>query len=283
MLHASTIQLLRFHFSLFLLPVYLFAVSQVQQLQLLPALAVFFVLHVLVYPSSNGYNSYIDRDDSPIGGLKNPLQPTRQLYYITVIMDVFAVLLSAFISSGFAAGVALYILASRIYSGPPARLKRFPLTGFLIVFICQGALIFFLTYNTVGRSGQTPLIPMIVSSCLIGALYPLTQIYQHKQDTASGIVTLSILLGKKGTFVFSLCMFLAATFLLWLHFEMQGHLNYFYLFLLVTLPVVLYFLSWMIRVWKDEEKADFRHSLTMNVIATACTGIYFLTLSILNR
>lgn len=282
-LHHSTIQLLRFPFSFFLLPVYLFALSQVIDVQPITAGLVFFVLHLLVYPSSNGYNSYIDRDKSAIGGLKNPLQPTKQLYYVTILMDVLAIIISCFISLLFAAGIAVYIMASRLYSGPPVRLKRFPLTGFFVVFICQGALIYFLTYNALSTSYNLPLLPMVISSCLIGALYPLTQVYQHKEDSDNGITTLSILLGKRGTFVFSLLLFFTATLLLWVYFKQAMQLNHFYLFLLITVPVVLFFLTWMISVWKDEEKADFKHSLWMNMIATACTGIYFLTLSILKH
>src|SRR6478736_4394954 len=91
MLHRSTIQLLRFHFSFFLLPVYLFALGQVPKINCTNAILVFVILHILVYPSSNGYNSYMDRDESPIGGLAAPLQPTTQLLYVSIIMDSIAV------------------------------------------------------------------------------------------------------------------------------------------------------------------------------------------------
>ncbi|MFI5187293.1 MAG: prenyltransferase, partial [Chitinophagales bacterium] len=64
MLRRSTIQLLRFHFSLFLLPVFLFALSQLNTINWQNAAIVFFILHVLVYPASNGYNSYMDRDQT---------------------------------------------------------------------------------------------------------------------------------------------------------------------------------------------------------------------------
>src|SRR5215211_5041322 len=108
MLHRSTTQLLRFHFSVFLLPVYLFALSQVPQIDWPGALLVFIILHVLVYPSSNGYNSYMDRDTGPIGGVEKPLQPTGQLFHASVIMDVVAVTTGFLISPYFAAGILLY-------------------------------------------------------------------------------------------------------------------------------------------------------------------------------
>src|SRR5215510_5706577 len=139
MLRRSTIQLLRFHFSLFLLPVYLFALSLLPAIDWKDAVIIFFVLHLLVYPSSNGYNSYMDRDETPIGGLKAPLPPTRQLFYTSVIMDVAAILLSLFISYWFTICIVAYIAASRAYSYRGIRLKEYPVAGYLTVIIFQGA------------------------------------------------------------------------------------------------------------------------------------------------
>lgn len=285
MIQRSTIQLLRFHFSFFLLPVYLFALSQLKEIDWSNAIIVFLILHLLVYSSSNGYNSYMDRDETPIGGLKNPLQPTRQLFYVTICMDVLAILFSYFISSYFALGILLYILASKAYSYRKIRLKKYPVIGFLTVFIFQGAVIFFITYHSVHPEQifDVPVIPCITSSLLIGALYPLTQIYQHEEDKKDGVTTISYLLGKKLSFVFSMLLFLFATFLLFLRLKQHDQLNHFYLYLMLMLPVVLFFLYWMRRVWINDGEANFINSLRMNVIATVCTTVFFITLIILNH
>ena len=147
MLHRSTIQLLRFHFSFFLLPVYLFALSQLPAINWTNAIIVFVVLHLLVYPSSNGYNSYMDRDQTPIGGLKNPMQPLKELFYVTIVMDVIAFAVACTISFYFTLGVLLYILVSRAYSNRQIRLKKYPILGYLVVVIFQGALTFFISYH----------------------------------------------------------------------------------------------------------------------------------------
>lgn len=227
----------------------------------------------------------MDRDETPIGGLSSPLLPTRQLFYVTAILDTIAVLLSLLISSFFLAGVLAYILASRAYSYRGIRLKKYPVIGFLTVFIFQGGLVFFITYHAVypDTTMQVPFLPVLLSSLLIGALYPLTQIYQHKEDLADGVKTISYVLGKRGTFVFSMVFFLLATALMHELFSNQNALNYFFLFLLVLLPAVLFFLYWMARVWKNENAADFKNSLRMNVLSTLCTTAYFITLIILNH
>lgn len=280
MLHPSTIQLLRFHFSFFLLPVYLFALSELESVHWNDAILVFLILHLLVYPSSNGYNSYMDRDETPIGGLKNPLQPTRQLFHTTIIMDLIAFSLSFLISPLFALGILLYILASRAYSYRRIRLKKFPVPGFLTVFVFQGGVIFFIAYHGMHpqKTVAVPLLDCLIASLLIGALYPLTQVYQHEEDQKDGVTSISYLLGKKGTFIFSAILFLSATFLLYLRFQQQQQLNNFYLYLFIMFPVVLFFLFWMWKVWHDEQAASFSNSLRMNVLSTLCTTVFFITL-----
>lgn len=283
MLHRSTLQLLRFHFSLFLLPVFLFAISQLETVDWPRALFVFLILHFLVYPASNGYNSYMDRDETPIGGLKTPMQPTVQLFRITVIMDLLAIILSLFITKVLALGILFYIIASRAYSYRRIRLKKYPVIGFLTVFIFQGAVIFFITYYSCNpiEPARIPLIPCIVSSLLIGALYPLTQVYQHEEDKRDGVITISYLLGKKGSFVFSGILFLTAALLLYFYFSNRNEFHYFLLFLFCTLPVVLFFCYWLMKVWRNSCAANFRNSLLMNIVATVCTSGYFASLIII--
>jgi 1,4-dihydroxy-2-naphthoate octaprenyltransferase len=114
-------------------------------------------------------------------------------------------------------------------------------------------------------------------------LYPLTQIYQHEADKKDGVITISYLLGKKGSFVFSGLMFTTAAVLLFLGFKAQDKINHFFLFLLMTFPVVLFFCYWMFKVWRNPEAADFKRSLLMNIISTLCTTAFFTVLIFLNH
>ena len=280
MLYRSTLQLLRFHFSFFLMPVFLFAVSQLNTIDWLNVFFTFLILHLLVYPASNGYNSYMDRDVSPIGGLQKPMQPTKQLFRISVVMDVLAIIFSLMIKPVFALGILFYILASRAYSSRQIRLKKYPVLGFLTVFVFQGALIFFCVYHACSETKNipVPIIPCIVSSLLIGALYPLTQIYQHEADKKDGVITISYLLGVKGSFVFSGIQFFMATVLLYVYFSARNELENFLLFLVCTLPVVLFFCYWMFKVWTNNSKANYKNSLRMNIVSMVCTSGYFASL-----
>ncbi|MBC7851383.1 MAG: UbiA prenyltransferase family protein [Chitinophagaceae bacterium] len=282
MLQASTIQLLRFHFSFFLLPVYLFALSQVPAIDLSNALVIFVILHLLVYPASNGYNSYMDRDETSIGGIAKPMQPTRQLFLVSIGLDLLACLLSLLISPIFLVCIAAYILASRAYSYRGIRLKKYAIAGFLTVAFFQGAVTFFMVYHgsSEAKSTSVPLLPMIASSLLMGSFYPLTQIYQHKADAADGVITLSYKLGYRGTFVFTALCYSLAMATLFQYFFKHNELKYFFIVATVLLPVLVYFFVWAVKVWKDETQADFKHTMQMNLLASLCSNLAFLTLLI---
>jgi 1,4-dihydroxy-2-naphthoate polyprenyltransferase len=282
MLNKSTFQLLRFHFSFFLMPVYWFALSQTPEINWIHAGLVFVILHLLVYPSSNGYNSYMDRDDTPIGGLETPMQPTKQLFYVSVIMDVVAVTLSLIISIYFAEGILLYILASRAYSYRGIRLKKFPVIGYLTVIVFQGALVFGLVYHGCSETKtlDIPAEAMVPAALLIGGFYPLTQIYQHEADKKDGVLTISALLGYRGTFIFTACIYTLAfgTMAYWFIATLQA--TQFYVLQIFFIPVLVYFFIWAKKVWKDTRAADFKNTMQMNMLASACTNMGFITLLI---
>ena len=90
----SIFQHLRFPFSFFLLPVFLFAYSQAYSPDIPKAIWAFLILHFWVYPASNAYNSYFDKDEGPIGGIEKPLPVNIQLYYVSIFMDALAILLA---------------------------------------------------------------------------------------------------------------------------------------------------------------------------------------------
>ena len=265
------------------MPVYWFALSQVVHINWVTAVLIFIILHLLVYPASNGYNSYMDRDTSPIGGLKNPMIPTRQLFIVTLIMDILAVSLSFFISPFFVLGIFFYILASRAYSYRRIRLKKYPVIGYLTVIIFQGAVTFFLVYHG-SDSNHTlhiPVIAMIASSLLIGGFYPLTQIYQHEEDYKDGVITISYLLGYKGTFIFTGIVYAFAFITLGWYFYLNSALMNFFILQIFMLPVLVYFFIWFKKVLKNNSEANFKNTMRMNILASVCTNFGFLILLIL--
>ncbi len=284
----DTLKLLRIPFSFFLMPLFLLALSQsgVSALNMHVVIS-FILIHLLVYPSSNGYNSYIDRDEDSIGGLEKPPLPTKKLYYTTLFMDATAVAFAwILITPLFAACIVLYILASRAYSSKEIRLKKYPYAGFLTVVIFQGAFTYYMCYA--GISGhalvlnEATIYLLLACSCQIAGAYPLTQIYQHQQDLKEGVITISYKLGYVGTFIFTGVLFAIANVFYFLYFNMIGQTAHFFLLQVFFIPIIGFYIYWFIRVLKNTTAANFKNTMYMNLVAATCMNSCFLALHFIN-
>src|SRR5258706_15002109 len=143
----STLLHLRIPFSYFLLPVYLFALGISPNFNESRLLWSFVIIHLLLYPASNGFNSYFDKDEKSIGGLKNPPPVNKSLYYVSLLFDAAAIILAYVkISLLFAVMILIYGLVSKAYSHPSVRLKKYPIIGWLTVGIFQWCFTFMMSY-----------------------------------------------------------------------------------------------------------------------------------------
>jgi 1,4-dihydroxy-2-naphthoate polyprenyltransferase len=280
MISASTIKLLRIPFSIFLSPLYFFALSQVTEINWWKAALIFIILHFLIYPASNGYNSYMDRDTESIGGLEKPPPPSRQLFLVTIVLDTVAIVLSVLVHPLFPAFMLLYIGASKAYSYRGIRLKKFPIIGYLTVIIFQGALTFALVYygSNMDTNFFIPWQGMVISALLIGGFYPLTQIYQHQQDLDDGVKTISYKLGYTGTFVFCAIVYTGAWLFMAQFFISKGEENKLLVTSIFFVPIIVYFIQWFIKVRKNTAAANFKNTMRMNWLAAICTNIAFIIL-----
>lgn len=289
MISRSTLVHLRFPFSFFLAPIYVFGLSEaIRPLDPLRATLVFVVLHLLLYPASNGFNSYFDRDEGSIGGIRCPPPVTENLLIWSLLLDILGVTVAAFVSPWFALVAFVYGAFSKAYSWTEIRWKRSPVFSWLGIGTVQGALVF---AATAIFSGHTQ--PSLGSATLwtgaaaIGAYYlagyPLTQVYQHEEDARRGDRTISMLAGIRGTFILSGVLFGGAAALFVAYFAALRHSTPATLcFVASQAPLILFFLNWARQVWKDPRHADFRHAMIMNLASSAIMNVFFvgiLTLS----
>lgn len=264
-----------------LLPVFLLALATVPEIRPFPTLLAFVILHLLVYPSSNAYNSLQDQDTAPIGGIEFPEKVPQSVGWATLLVDALAVGLSFLVSPLFAGCIALYIILSRLYSYRGVRLKKHPVIGYLTVTLSQGGLIYFASYAAISGKTLAPVPGLVISTLLIGAFYPITQIYQHEQDRQDGVRTLSAMLGVRGTFVYCAALYLFSFLFLGYWFYEQDRLAHFGLLLALFSPVLFWFLRWARQCFQNPLFADYRHTMQMSWRAAVCTNTAFLILSIL--
>jgi 1,4-dihydroxy-2-naphthoate octaprenyltransferase len=274
---------LRIPFSYFLLPVFLFSVAISPNLNDSRLLWVFVILHVFLYPASNAYNSYFDKDEKSIGGLKSPPPVNKSLYFTALLFDIIAVVLGYLkISLLFALMLLIYGLVSKAYSHPAIRLKKYPYFSWLITGLFQGLFTFLMCYvgiNNFSIDNSMTLhviVPAALTSLLLWGSYPMTQIYQHEEDAKRGDLTLSMKLGIRGTFIFTALLFGVATIGFVFYFTNFYSIKYAYQFLLALSPVLLFFGFWFFKVTRNENNANYENTMLLNFISATCLSVFFI-------
>lgn len=274
---------LRIPFSFFLMPVYLFALAISPNFGESRLLWSFVIIHLLLYPASNAYNSYFDKDEKSIGGLKNPPPVNKGLYYTSLLFDLIAIVLAFIkISLLFAVMLLIYGLISKAYSHPAIRLKKYAIGGWLVIGLFQGLFTFLMCYVGINGFGidnliqSKVLIPGLLTSVMLWGNYPMTQVYQHEEDAKHGDKTMSMMLGIRGTFIFVQIIFAFVAIGFVLYFNTFYTIELGYDFLLALAPVVLFFMFWFYKVWKDERQANFSYTMSLNFISSLCLNGFFI-------
>lgn len=283
MISQSSLKHLRIPFSFFLFPVFLFALAFTPNLNGSRLLWVFIALHLFLYPSSNGYNSYFDKDEESIGGLKHPPKVTSDLYWLSLVFFMIAIAIGWTINFSIALMILVYGLVSMAYSHPIIRIKKYPWLSWFIAGLFQGYFTFAIAYAGVSNLNYEVLfkphvyIPGLLTSLMLWATYPLTQVYQHGEDSRRGDRTLSLLLGIKGTFLFS-SIFLLLTGLGYVWFFInRNQEESMWLFLAAMAPVMIYFFVWFNFVRVNSEKyASYSWVMGMNLVAACMLNIFFI-------
>ena len=273
---------LRIPFSFLLLPVFFFALALSPNLNQSRLLWVLLIVHFFIYPASNGYNSFFDKDEKSIGGIKNPPPINSGLYYLTLLFDALGIILGI-LKVNFTFGIMLlvYGFISKAYSHPSIRLKKFPWGGWITVGIFQGFFMLITCYIGINDfSLETALAPKILIAGLLASVmllgsYPMTQIYQHDEDAKRGDLTISQKLGVRGTFHFTLVAFGVAAAGFTGFFQQFYKGTYSFLFLAFMTPVILYFLFWYLRVRLNISLADYSHTMWLNFISALCLNSFF--------
>ena len=285
----STLKHLRITFSFNLLPIFLFAVAITpQSINWIETLVLFVCWHLLIYPASNGFNSYFDKDTESIAGIKYPPKVTKELYYFSIALDGIGVLLALCIDLPTAISMLIYGLISKSYSHPSIRLKKRPMVSWIVVSVFQGYFVFLVTYWAIHDISIWRLttsmiqIPALLTTMMLMSAYPITQVYQHNEDRERGDFTLSLRLGILGTFHFTALGFIITAL---------GYASYFFyyqdsqtmlLYLILMIPLFIYYILWYQKVRKRIDTADYEHTMKLNRLSALCLNAFFLLLIIFN-
>jgi hypothetical protein len=171
----------------------------------------FAVLQVCFYGGTTAFNSHYDKDEGPVGGIEAPPPPGPWLLPGSVALQVLGLGLSAIIGLRFFAACLVYAVLGVLYSHPSTRLKARPFGSWAVVMVGQGALGALAGFVATGASHVTleAAWGLAGAAILVGALYPLTQLFQTEEDGARGDRTAAMVLGRKGTCIASVALSVA--------------------------------------------------------------------------
>lgn len=277
---------LRIPFSVFLMPIFLFALSQAglsDDEATNRAWWAFVLIHFFLYPASNAYNSYYDKDEGSIGMLETPPPVSLGLLATAWVLDLVAIIIAIWVGLGtpFVFYLIVYGAISKAYSHPAIRLKKYPLASWLIVGLFQGAFTYLATVQVISQAeilslfSLKNLLPALICTSNLWAVYPLTQVYQHEEDARRGDLTYSRLVGIEGTFL-NAAVFFTLSFLGFLYYFLNfGERSSLIALTLCVGPVLGYFGYWWRLVRRNADAANFRYTMRMNVLAGLGLNLFF--------
>lgn len=154
-------------------------------------------VHVLLFGGATAFNSFWDRDEGPIGGLKNPPKMTPWMHKVSLIIMFAGWIWSIQVGWDYFAVYGVSLILFWLYSTPHARWKGDSHLSLVAIALSTGFNSVLLGAIAAGGSvNSVLLLSALGASLILLSLYPVSQLFQIKADIARGDHTFA---GKYGT------------------------------------------------------------------------------------
>ncbi|MFV1884416.1 MAG: UbiA family prenyltransferase [Balneola sp.] len=202
---------LRLHYQFFILSGgYLLAALFLPEVNWTKYWIQFLNVHVLLFGGATAYNSYWDKDEGPIGGLKSPPKMTDWMWTVSLIIQFIGIIPALFVGFKFFVIYISSMLLFWLYSTPLARWKGNPILSIFAIGISTGTNSFLLGYLAGGAESLSLNEGFIALgvACILLSLYPVSQVFQMEEDRERGDQTFAMKFGLKGVRFFYVIMYL---------------------------------------------------------------------------
>lgn len=147
----------------------------------------FINVHILLFGGATAYNSYWDKDEGPIGGLKNPPEMTKWMHPVSLVMMISGWVWSYTINTPYFLIYGLSLLLFWLYSTPHARWKGDPHLSMIAIAVSTGINSTLLGFWAAdGAFSWIILFASTGAAFVLLSLYPVSQIYQQEEDQKRG-------------------------------------------------------------------------------------------------
>lgn len=179
----------------------------------------FLNVHILLYGGATAFNSWWDKDEGPIGGLKHPPKMSPWMRDVSMLFMFAGWIWAYTVSWAFFLVYGVSLVLFWLYSTPLARWKGHPLLSLIAIGISTGFNSVFLGFWAAGGAfSPVILLTGIGASLILLSLYPVSQIYQAGEDSKRGDTTFFIEYGRRGVQRFFMITHLAGLLMLCIGF-----------------------------------------------------------------
>ena len=202
---------LRLHYQFFILSGgYLLAALFLPEVNWTEYWIQFLNVQVLLFGGATAYNSYWDKDEGPIGGLKSPPKMTDWMWTVSLVIQFVGIIPALFVGFKFFVIYISSMLLFWLYSTPLARWKGKPILSLFAIGISTGTNSFLLGYLAGGAESLSLNEGFIAFgvACILLSLYPVSQVFQMEEDRERGDQTFAMKFGLKGVRLFYVIMYL---------------------------------------------------------------------------
>lgn len=168
----------------------------------------FLNVHIFLFGGATAYNSYWDKDEGPIGGLKNPPKMSPWMHVLSLAMMFIGLIWAFSIGVIYALIYSFSLVLFWLYSTPHARWKGKPIKSLFAIGVSTGT-------NSVlmgviaagGELSITILLGSLGAAVILLSIYPVSQIFQGEEDDKRGDVTFYLRYGLSGIKMFFMVLF----------------------------------------------------------------------------
>ena len=170
----------------------------------------FLNVHFLLFGGATEFNSFWDKDEGPIGGIKNPPKMSEWMRWASlgfmIIGALWALLTQSLVFNLF---YLFSLLLFWLYSTPLARWKGKPELSLFVIGISTGSNAFWMGLEAAGAGiSMMNIFTGIGVALVLTSMYPISQYFQIEEDRERGDKTFTIKYGKRGVLRFFISAFI---------------------------------------------------------------------------
>lgn len=215
----------------------------------------FLNVHVLLFGGATAYNSYWDKDEGPIGGLKKPPKMSKWMWVVSLAMQFAGLLWACFIGLSYTIIYLVSLILFWLYSTPHARWKGHPWLSLFVIGVSTGTNSFLMGYLAASGDvlGLQEGIVAFGVACVLLSLYPVSQIFQYEEDKRRGDRTFAMQFGLKGVRILYTILFPIGLFIIsWALYQTDKLIGM--LFFFAGIPAFVYITFTLFRLRGNEEE-----------------------------